>query len=172
MSKLADKLRALGVPEHDIEPACEAHADGDPSALLRALLLHVMWREVAPEGEDESGRPRWVTDWLRLGDNGFPFIDAPALARLADSGADLVAVRDVVRSAQVLMLYNLANILGDGWRFIESLIGRELAQGLHWEVAAANVRDGTRGPVISGLHECLGDLDPAGRGGDPRSAKG
>lgn len=171
-SKLAEKLRELGLPEDDVASACEAHAEGDPSALLRMLLLRLMWSEVAPEGEDADGTPRWATDWLRLGQNGFPFIDAPALGRLADSGADLVAVRDVVRSAQVLMLYNLANILDDGWRHIETLLGRELAQGLHWELSAANVRDGSRGPVIGGLHECMGDHDPTGRGGDPQSTEG
>ncbi len=117
-----------------------------------------MWDEIVPD----SGEP-WIQKRAELAANGFPIVDFAAMERVLASGADTSDVAALMRSAQVLALYNFANLLdGEGWQTFESLVGDAK---LGWRVVVSADADVIR---EVGLHETVEELDPTGRHGAPR----
>lgn len=137
---------------------------GDVAALLRLVLLRALWREVVDETHDADGAPVWVEQWLQLEETGFPFINVQALRRLRDAGANLDDVTDVVRSAQVALIYNVACMLDDGESSAKDILGERTPDAAWQLVAGTDPKN-----VIRGLHDSLEELDPMGRHGEPRA---
>lgn len=125
-----------------------------------ALLLRGLWADVV---DDSLPKPQWIARWCELGASGFPFINSPALQRLLDAGVDVHDLTDVVRSAQVLTIYNIAQLIDEPCRDL----------GYDVEVAPdvqLGYVDEAGAPHLPGsLHDALEELDPAGRHGQPRS---
>ena len=164
MTTLADKLSALG-----LDPARHASiqrdlADSDARALLHELLLRGFWRDVVDETVVPG--PAWIEDWRRLAGSGFPMIDTAALDRLLAAGADPHDLTDVVRSMQVLTIYNIANLLDDPSEEIGVPEAPEDVDDL-LELRCAG--PGGRATPIHSLHSSLMERDPSGRHGGPRS---
>jgi hypothetical protein len=166
MPDLTAALVALGASAEEAGTIAARQAEGDLRPLLRHLFLHLLWSEVHPEEPGATDPPRWIGEW----ESGLPMVDVAALRRLIGAGVDTQDLSDVVRSAQVLLVYNIANMLDDGWGFIRLLLGNELTGDLHWELVASEASTAPGSRTIEGLHECLGDQDPTGRGCDPRAA--
>lgn len=158
---LRTRLLEAGIDAACADVALHALAGGDASALLHELLLRGLWAEVVAESQAE---PQWVADWRRLGPDGFPFIDLPALERVLAAGVDPHDLTAVVRSAQVLMAANLAQrldtpTLGLGWDLPE-------AATPHLCCAAGQDTDHRRMPA---LYPAFAARDPARRHGAPGS---
>lgn len=165
-TSLATPLRELGLAPETIAHIESALDQGDGRALLHELLLRGLWDNVV----DESWpRPQWLEQWRTLGANGFPIINAGALDRLLQAGADPHDLTDVVRSAQVLAIYNVAQLLDQptqalGWKIPESA-------SVQLRCALGEAGDGGPGPhhSLCTLHPELLARDPSGRQGEPRS---
>jgi hypothetical protein len=155
-------VRALGLDESDptVAHALERAAGGDRARLVELVLIHFLWDEVVREGPGQGGQPEWVERWLALEASGFPFIDVPALKRLIAAGVDLDDLTDVVRSAQVLMLWNTCNLLDDP----ETLVPEAAREWVSCGVALEG------GEKLGSLHEQLVDFDPSGRLMEPRTS--
>lgn len=159
LALLRTRLLDAGIDAACADDALHALADGDAGALVQALLLRGLWDEVVAETRPE---PRWIADWRRLGPDGFPFIDLPALERVLAAGVDPHDLTAVVRSAQVLMAANLAQLLdtptlGMGWDLPEAVTPYLCC------VAGENT-DRRRMPA---LYPAFASRDPARRHGAP-----
>ena len=174
MGKLADQLKARGGDETTARYAEEALAAGEAGPLLLMLLGREMLADVFDEhvGADKSAGPAgsagptWIDRWRQLAKSEFPFIDVPAMERLLAAGADPSDLTDLVRSAQMLTAYNIANLIDD-----PSLAMRpdlDIPEGvvdwmlMHRDASGALVEVGQ-------LHEEIMSWDRSGRGGAPRS---
>ena len=128
--------------------------------LLQQLLLRGLWADVV---DDSLPKPQWIARWCELGASGFPFINSPALQRLLDAGVDVHDLTDVVRSAQVLTIYNIAQLIDEPCRDL----GYDVEAAPHVQLGYV---DEAGAPHLPGsLHDALEELDPAGRHGQPRS---
>ena len=168
MAKLADQLKARGADETAARYAEEALAAGDSGPLLLMLLGREMLADVFDEqvGEGTPAWPEWIVRWRQLAQSGFPFIDVPAMERLLAAGADPSDLTDVVRSAQMLTAYNIANLIDDPSIALrgdldvpEDVVDWTL---MHRDASGALVEVGQ-------LHEEITSWDRSGRGGAPRS---
>lgn len=154
------QLRAIGLPPEAAERAAQALQGGDLRGYVHELLLHGMWNEVIDETQPQ---PQWIAQWQQLAANGFPIIDTAALQRLLDAGVNAHDLTGVVRSAQILALYNVAQrldypTLGLGWHLPD-------AATPHLACGSAAGDDTQR---LHALAPCLLQCDPAGRFGEPR----
>lgn len=161
LALLRARLLDAGIEAARIDDALELLADGDARVLVQELLLRGLWADVVDETQPE---PQWIARWRQLGPDGFPFIDLPALERLLAAGVDPHDLTAVVRSAQVLMAANLAQLidtptLGLGWDLPESV-----TPDLY--CAAGEDAGHARMPV---LYPCFAARDPAHRHGAPCS---
>jgi hypothetical protein len=161
LALLRTRLLDAGVAAATVDDALHALADGDARALVQELLLRGLWADVVDETQPA---PQWIAQWRRLGADGFPFIDLPALERLLGAGADPHDVTAVVRSAQVLMAANIAQridlpMLGLGWDLPDSVTPR---------LQVALDDDEAHQPLPT-LYPSFGARDPARRHGAPGS---
>lgn len=155
-----EQLQSAGFTPAAAERAQQALQDGDLRGFVHELLLHGLWSDVIDETQPQ---PLWVARWRELAASGFPFIDAAALQRLLDAGADPHDLTGVVRSAQVLAISNIAQLLDTpalalGWN-LPPQATPHLACGS--EDAASTQR----------LHALRPEVlcrDPSGRYGEPR----
>jgi hypothetical protein len=161
MPTFQQQLRDLGLPPEQAA-AIERDVDqGDGRALLHELLLRGLWSDVVDEGQPH---PKWIADWLQLGASGFPIINAQALERLLQAGADPHDLTDVVRSAQVLTLYNIGQLLDHPTREL----GYDISDKALVRLGCIG-DDTTRHLPLRDLHSSLLERDPSGRHGEPRS---
>jgi len=165
---LRQVLQDLEAPNDQIESIVGDYDVGDRTSLLRFLFLRLMWNEVIAE-DREGPVPGWIGQWQRLSETDFPFLNVEALQRLLDQGADADDLTDLVRSAQALLIYNLANQLDDGWGALRRVLPEELRGTMGWSLVATDASAPEPPDVIAGLHGDLEELDPAGRGGAPRT---
>ncbi|AQR69582.1 hypothetical protein BZG29_15505 [Janthinobacterium sp. LM6] len=128
--------------------------------LLQQLLLRGLWSDVVDES---MPRPQWLERWRELGESGFPFINSPALQRLLDAGVDVHDLTDVVRSAQVLTIYNIAQLVDEPCRDL----GYDVADAPDVHLAYVDEAGAPHRP--GSLHDALEESDPAGRHGQPRT---
>ncbi len=151
---LATRLAATGV-DPELARWCAERLDaGDPTELLQLVLLRQLWAEVLPK---DGGSPLAVERWPALAAGGFPFLDGDAARRLLDAGAAPADLNALVRSAQVLLLYNACRILDDGgWKVLEALG----LPGRGWAVVASDPAKTPRGS-LGGLHSTFEQLDPS-----------
>lgn len=152
-------LRSIGLAPDAAERALRALQAGDLRGFVHELLLHGLWSEVVDEA---LPRPQWIERWRRLAAEGFPIVDAAALERLLDAGVDVHDLTGVVRSAQVLAIHNIAQLLdypatGLGWD-LPSHATPYLACGS--EPASGTQR-------LHALRPELPAHDPSGRSGEP-----
>ena len=171
MGKLAEQLKARGADETEARYAEEALASGDARPLLLMLLGYEMLADVFDEqaarpNPGSPAGPAWIARWRQLAGSGFPFIDVPAMERLLAAGADPSDLTDVVRSAQMLTAYNIANLIDDPT--IARRPDLDLPDGVvDWTLT---YRDATGQPAeVGALHEEIMSWDRSGRGGAPRS---
>jgi hypothetical protein len=124
------------------------------------LLLRGLWADVV---DDSLPKPQWIARCRKPGASGFPFINSPALQRLLDAGVDVHDLTDAVRSAQVLMIYNFAQLIDEPCRDLGNDVEAAPDMQLGYLAAAG-------APHLPGsLHDALEELDPAGRHGQPCS---
>ena len=102
------QLQALGFTPRAAERAQQALQEGDQRGFVHELLLHGLWSDVVDETQP---RPLRIDRWHEMAANGFPIVDTAALQRLLDAGADPHDITGVVRSAQVLAICNIAQLL-------------------------------------------------------------
>lgn len=165
MGNLTEQLKALGADETAARYTEEALAAGDAGPLLLMLLGRGMLADVVDE-QAGGDQPAWIARWRRLAESGFPFIDVPAMERLLAAGADPEDLTDLVRSAQMLTAYNIANLIDDPRLAIPDNL--DVPEGtVDW---ALMHRDASGAIAeIGALHEEIMSWDPSGRGGAPRS---
>ena len=160
MTSMAQRWQELGWTDSQAQALLEQAQDNSHGPLLQHLLLRGLWDEVV----DESlPRPQWLDRWKLLGESGFPFIDSPALQRLLDAGVDVHDLTDVVRSAQVLTIYNAARLLEDPC----GALGHDVEDGPELQLAYVDEAGACHRP--DSLHGALEALDPARRHGQPRT---
>lgn len=157
----AEQLQLRGLPPDAAARAALALQGGDLPGYVHELLLQGLWSEVVDEAQPQ---PQWIAQWQQLAAGGFPIIDTAALQRLLDAGVNVHDLTGVVRSAQILALYNTAQrldnpTLGLGWDLPE-------AATPYLECASAAGDDGTR--RLHALAPCLLQHDPAARFGEPQ----
>lgn len=163
---IAQELGKLGVSPEKAALIEHALAQGDGRALLHELLLRGLWDNVVDESLPQ---PLWMAQWLALGANGFPLINTEALQRLMQAGVDVHDLTDVVRSAQILTIYNIAQQLDHPTLALGWDIPEQAALRLRWTVGES--ADKPHPPVHGwpALHPELLDRDPSGRCGEPRT---
>ena len=154
-------LESIGLTPEAAQRAHQALQAGDLRGFLHELLLSGLWSDVVDE---TLPQPQWMERWQQLAADGFPIIDAAALQRLVDAGVDPHDLTGVVRSAQILALYNIAQLLdypalGLGWDLPEAATPH-LACGSEAAPAAAQ-RLHALAPELLGR-------DPSGRFGEPQ----
>ncbi|BAW00002.1 hypothetical protein [Lysobacter enzymogenes] len=155
-----EHLRALGVPAERAERAAQAARAGDLRDLVHELLSHGLWSEVVDETQPA---PQWIERWRAQAADGFPIIDAAALERLLAAGADPHDLSGVVRSAQILAIYNLAQLLD----YPALALGWDLPEAATPVLACASEADAANARRLHPLHPELLERDPSGRFGEP-----
>ncbi len=168
VGRLADQLKARGADETEARYVEAALASGDSRPLLLMLLGHEMLADVFDEqaGGDKTAGPAWIDRWRQLAKSDFPFIDVPAMERLLTAGADPRDLTDLVRSAQMLTAYNIANLIDDPSLAVQPDL--DLPEGvvdwtLMYRDASGELAE------VGALHEEIMSWDRSGRGGAPRS---
>lgn len=156
-----DQLQSVGFTAEAAERAHQALQGGDLRGFVHELLLHGLWSDVVDETQPQ---PQWIERWRELAANGFPIIDAAALQRLLDAGADPHDLTGVVRSAQVLAICNIAQLLDYpalalGWNFPPQATP-------HLDCGSEEAGGEQRLPALRPEVLCR---DPSGRHGEPRS---
>ena len=160
MTTITGRLREAGFDAGQADTLAQDIEQKKYGLLLQQLLLRGLWADVV---DDSLPQPRWIARWRDLGESDFPFINAPALQRLLDAGVDVHDLTDVVRSAQVLTIYNIAQLIDEPCRDL----GYDLEATP--DLALAAVDDGGALHRYGSLHDALEEMDPAGRHGQPRS---
>lgn len=162
MESLPDlaKLQAIGLTPEAAEHALHALQAGDLRGFVHELLLQGLWSDVVDETHPQ---PLWIARWCKLSASGFPFIDTAALQRLLDAGTDLQDLTDVVRSAQVLAISNIAQLLDYpalalGWNLPPEATP-------HLACGSENAESTQR---LYALRPDVLCRDPSGRYGEPR----
>lgn len=158
------RLESIGLTPEAAQRAQHALQSGDLRGFVHELLLHGLWSDIVDE---TLPQPQWMERWRQLAASGFPIIDTAALQRLLDAGVDAQDLTGVVRSAQILAIYNIAQLLdypalGLGWDLPEAATPH-LACGSEAMPAAQ--------PALQRLHVLAPELlgrDPSGRFGEPR----
>lgn len=160
MTTITGRLQEAGFDAAQADALAQDIKQKKYGPLLQQLLLRGLWAEVV---DDSLPRPQWLERWRALGESGFPFINTPALQRLLDAGIDVHDLTDVVRSAQVLTIYNIAQLIDEPCRDL----GYDLEETP--DLALAAVDEGGALHRYGSLHDALEELDPAGRHGQPRT---
>lgn len=155
-----EQLQSVGFTPEAAERAQQALQGGDLRGFVHELLLHGLWNDVVDEAQPQ---PLWIARWRELAATGFPFIDAAALQRLLDAGADPHDLTGVVRSAQVLAICNIAQLLDHP------------VLALGWDLPpqatphlACSTEDAEGTQRLHALRPEVLCRDPSGRYGEPR----
>jgi len=149
-----------------------AKADGARETLIRSTFLHMLWELVIDETSYRDGLPAWIEAWTRSqkGDDAPTWGVGAAMKRVLDKGVDPEDLTDIVRAEQFEVIYNVCQLLDGDW--LDEVRSRfEEFPEFSWRLCEVRVDEDYKAhPVapIEDLHSELGDLDPAGRGGDPR----
>jgi hypothetical protein len=152
-ARALELFRALDA--EDAEHLATAEA-GDFPALARWLFLKGMWSMVTPDDTT------WPGKWAN------PKAPIPAaIRRMLDRGIDLQDLTDVVRWAQVDVLYNVAQLLENSGHGIEEHQAK-VEENVEWRLVEYDGNSGETKRRIGALHEGFFDMDPTGRGGEPR----
>lgn len=154
------QLHAIGLAPDAAERALHALQTADLRGFVHELLLHGLWGEVVDE---TLPQPQWIERWERLAADGFPFVDAAALRRLLDAGVDVHDLTGVVRSAQVLAIHNVAQLLD----YPALALGWNLPAQATPHLACGNEAT-TDVQRLHALRPELSMRDPSGRFGEPR----
>ena len=147
MTELSKELEQLGVPAAEIRSIRADMEKLDARSLFSELLLRGLWSNVideTPAAEARAGA-------------------SPALQRLLDRGVDADDLVDVIREAQIDLIYNVAQMLDEPTGLLES----DENIGIEVLVRFAEMH-GAAAPIHC-LHTCLMGLDPSGRHGEARS---
>lgn len=160
MTTITGRLQECGIDAEQAFALAQDIQQNKYGPLLQQLLLRGLWSDVVDES---MPRPQWLERWRALGESGFPFINSPALQRLLDAGVDVHDLTDVVRSAQVLTIYNIAQLIDEPCRDL----GCDLEETP--DLALAAVDDTGVLHHFGSLHDALEENDPASRHGQPRS---
>lgn len=155
-----EQLLSAGFSSEAADRAQAALQANDLRGFLHELLLRGLWSDVVDEAQPE---PLWIARWRDLAAGGFPLIDACALQRLLDAGVDLHDLTGVVRSAQVLAITNIAELLD----YPAIALGRSLPAEVTPHLAFG--REDAEG--TQRLHALRPEVlcrDPSGRYGEPR----
>jgi hypothetical protein len=152
-ARALELFRALGAK--NAESLATTETSGFP-ALARWLFLTGMWSMVV---RDDT---KWPGKWGDLNDP----IPA-AIRRMVDRGINPQDLTDVVRDAQIDALYNLAQLLEHCGHGIEEQQAK-IAENVEWRLVEYDGDTGEMKRLIGGLHEDFFDMDPTGRGGEPR----
>lgn len=160
-----ERLQSIGLAPGPAERALQALEGGDLRGFMHELLLHGLWSDVIDEAQPQ---PQWMERWQQLAANGFPIIDTAALQRLLDAGVDAHDLTGVVRSAQILAIYNIAQRLD----YLALDLGWDLPEAAtpHLACASEAAPNATQ-PPAQRLHALAPELlgrDPSGRFGEPR----
>lgn len=156
-----EQLQSIGLSPKAAERALQSLQGCDLRGFVHELLLHGLWGDVVDEAQPH---PQWMERWQQLAATGFPVIDAAALQRLLDAGVDVHDLTGVVRSAQILAIYNIAQLLdypalGLGW---------DLPKAATPHLACASEAAPDAAQRLHALAPELLSRDPAGRFGEPR----
>ncbi|GAB1694092.1 hypothetical protein [Krasilnikovia sp. M28-CT-15] len=137
--------------------------DGELSARSRELFLTNLWSLLVDEDEWTDGSPSWIEQWMRGTPPGSvpAFPTAAALHRILACGVDPDDLTDVVRTMQHEVVYDICQLLDD-----PTLLG--LPAESSWELTAVRTAPPVGRSPMYGLHSGLDELDPSGRGGEPR----
>lgn len=155
-----DQLESMGFIADAAERAQQALQGGDLRGFVHELLLHGLWADVVDETQPQ---PLWMERWRELAANGFPIIDAAALQRLLDAGANPHDITGVVRSAQVLAICNIAQLLD----YPALALGWNLPpQATPHLACGSEEAEGTQ--RLLALRPEVLCRDPSGRYGEPR----
>lgn len=163
---LTRRCLALGMAPDSVTAIVTALGEGDGRALVHELLLRGLWDDVVDES---MPMPQWIDRWRALGANGFPLIDSAALERLVRAGADPHDLTDLVRSAQILTIYNIAQLLDDPTEALRPDLPESAIACLGCAVDAGNADAARPYRRLHALHAELLARDPSGRHGEPRS---
>lgn len=144
-----EQLQSIGLSPKAAERALQSLQGCDLRGFVHELLLHGLWGDVVDEAQPH---PQWMERWQQLAATGFPVIDAAALQRLLDAGVDVHDLTGVVRSAQILAIYNIAQLLDYP------------ALGLGWDLPKAAT------PHLACASEAAPDCRPAPTRPGPRAA--
>lgn len=155
-----ERLRAIGLTHDRAERALAALQSGDLRGFVHELLLHGLWSDVVDE---TAPVPHWIGRWRELAGEGFPIIDAAALDRLLAAGADPHDLTGVVRSAQILAIYNLAQQLD----YPALALGWDLPEAVTPSLACIDEAGAAPPQRLHPLHPQLLERDPSGRFGEP-----
>jgi hypothetical protein len=171
MDKLKPVFEGLG---HDEESAAYyAKSDDANRMVVRSAFLHMLWSLVIDEDSHVAGEPRWIEEWLRGArrDGEPPTGVAAAVQRVMDKGVDSEDLTDIVRAQQYEIIYNVCQLLDGEWlgHLREQLPDLPPFSWRLYEVAEDENYEVTPVRPIDGLHEQLGEVDPADREGEPRS---
>lgn len=155
-----EHLHALGIAAEPAQRAVQGAQTGDLRDLVQELLSHGLWSEVVDETQPA---PQWIERWRAQAAAGFPIIDAGALERLLAAGADPHDLSGVVRSAQILAIYNLAQLLD----YPALALGWDLPEAATPVLACTSEAGRTEARRLHPLHPQLLERDPSGRFGEP-----
>jgi hypothetical protein len=145
-----ERLRAIfkSLGAKDVATWTRAHADFP--ALQRWLFLTGLWRAVLPD--DELWEP---------GDT-----DSPE-DRILACGADPRDVNELVRQAQIDVLYEACQLMDDPSHGIEDLQDK-IPENVEWRLCEYDGTTGAVGRPMQDLHASFHRFDPTGREGEPR----
>lgn len=160
MTSISQRLQKLGWTDSQAQALADTAQRKEYGPLLQQLLLRGLWSDVVDESMPQ---PQWLEHWRTLGESGFPFINSPALQRLLDAGVDVHDLTDVVRSAQVLTIYNIAQLIDEPCRDV----GYDVADAPDVQLAYVDEAGVPHRP--GSLRDALEESDPARRHGQPRS---
>ncbi|MDN2676230.1 hypothetical protein [Janthinobacterium sp. SUN033] len=160
MTTITQRLQECGIDAAQADALAQDIQQRKYGPLLQQLLLRGLWADVIDESMPQ---PLWLERWRELGESGFPFINSPALQRLLDAGVDVHDLTDVVRSAQVLTIYNIAQLIDEPCRDL----GYDVADAPDVQLAYVDEAGTPHQP--GSLHDALEENDPAGRHGQPRT---
>jgi hypothetical protein len=153
-ARALELFRTLGASDPEWRAKSESK-DGEPQ-LARWLFMQGLWSNVIP---DEYA---WPGKWFDL--------DAPvpaAARRMLARGIDPNDLTTVVRDAQILLLFNVCQLLDSSAHGIEDL-QEKIAENVEWRLVEYDGKTGKTKRLIEGLHEGFHDADPTGRDGGPR----
>lgn len=143
--------------------------------LVRGAFFRGLWDLVIDEDANVDGEPTWIEQWLRWprSTKKKPTGVAAAIQRMLDAGVDPDDLTDVVRAMQWDVIFNLAMLL-EGEQVAE--LREKIPELPDFTLRVFDSQLGPRGKVkpltvLDDLHASLGELDPAGRNGEPRTRR-
>jgi hypothetical protein len=144
---VVEELQRIGVTHKQAESIASDLAGFDARSLLSELLVRGLWSLVIDE-----------TNLSQL-----PKVGGDTVQRLLNKGIDPDDLIDVIREAQVDIIYNVAQLID--WPTSET----RLEEVPDLTISVSIQESGTSAFPIYELHSCLLERDPSGRHGEPRT---